>query len=80
MCVRACVCVRARAYMYTYHIRTIHSLVRSVAAGLVLDIGDCMMSENDPAVLAAPPSTTLPNTDLQSVSNTYSTYKKLPIT
>ena len=56
---------------------TIHSLVRSVATGLVLDMGDCMMSENDPAVLAAPPSTTLPNTDL--LSNTSSTYKALPI-
>ena len=44
----------------------IHSLVRSVVSGLMLDMGDCMMSENDPAVLAAPPSATLPNTDLKN--------------
>jgi len=41
-----------------------HSLLRSPCIGLLLDTGDCMMSENDPGVLVAPPSATLPNTDL----------------
>ena len=36
----------------------------------MLVIDDCMMSENDPGVLAAPPSTTLPSTDLQNATNT----------
>lgn len=42
--------------------------VRSLGSCL-LGMGDCMMSENDPGVLVAPPSTTLPNTDLQNVND-----------
>ena len=43
----------------------IHSPAISAGAGLLDDMGDCMMSENDPGMLVPPPSTTLPNTDLQ---------------
>ena len=58
MCLCMCACTTKDKHS------NIYSLVSSVVTCFILLVDDCMMSENDPGVLIAPPSATLPSTDL----------------